>query len=74
MKTITLRPAETERDFAQLSTWFSMLEDDALSELGLKEYYEKRREIIIQRVSENEKGELQGFYWVYFNNAESCNI
>lgn len=74
MKTITLRPAEPERDFAQLATWFSVLEDDALSEQGLKEYYEKRREIIIQRIAENEEGELLGFYWVYFNNAESCNI
>jgi GNAT superfamily N-acetyltransferase len=74
MKTITLRPAEPERDFAQLATWFSMLEDDALPEQGLKEYYEKRRKIIIQRIAENEEGELQGFYWVYFNNAESCNI
>jgi len=74
MKTITLRPAELERDFAQLSTWFSMFEDDALSEQGLMEYYEKRRAIIIQRVAENEDGELLGFYWVYFNNAESCNI
>jgi RimJ/RimL family protein N-acetyltransferase/N-acetylglutamate synthase-like GNAT family acetyltransferase len=74
MKTITLRPAEPERDFAQLATWFSMLEDDALPEQGLKEYYEKRRELIIQRIAENEEGELQGFYWVYFNNAESCNI
>lgn len=74
MKTITLRPAELDRDFAQLSTWFSMFEDDALSEQGLKEYYEKRRAIIIQRVAENEEGELLGFYWVYFNNPESCNI
>jgi RimJ/RimL family protein N-acetyltransferase len=74
MKTITLRPAEPERDFGQLATWFSMLEDDALSEPGLKDYYEKRRAIIIQRVAENEEGELLGFYWVYFNNAESCNI
>jgi RimJ/RimL family protein N-acetyltransferase/N-acetylglutamate synthase-like GNAT family acetyltransferase len=74
MKTITLRPAEPERDFAQLATWFSMLEDDALPEQGLKEYYEKRREIIIQRIAENEEGELQGFYWVNFNNAESCSI
>lgn len=74
MKTITLRPAELDRDFAQLSTWFSMFEDDALSEQGLKEYYEKRRAIIIQRVAENKEGELLGFYWVYFNNPESCNI
>ena len=74
MKPITLRPAEPERDFGQLAAWFSMLEDDALSEQGLKEYYEKRREIITQRIAENEEGELSGFYWVYFNNAESCNI
>ena len=74
MKTITLRPAEPERDFAQLATWFSMLEDDALSEQGLKEYYEKRRDVIIQRVAENEEGELLGFYWVYFSDTESCNV
>ena len=74
MKTITLRPAEPERDFAQLAIWFSMLEDDSLSEQGLKEYYEKRRETTIQRVAENEEGELLGFYWVYFNDMESCNI
>jgi len=74
MKTILLRPAELERDFAQLATWFSFLEDDALSEQGLKEYYEKRQGVIIQRVAENEQGELLGFYWVYFSDAESCNI
>jgi len=74
MKPITLRPTEPEQDFGQLAAWFSMLEDDALSEQGLKEYYERRREIIIQRIAENEEGELLGFYWVCFNNAESCNI
>ena len=74
MKAVTLRPPEPERDFAQLATWFSVLEDDSLSEQGLKEYYGKRREKIIQRVADNEEGGLQGFYWVYFNNVESCSI
>ena len=74
MKTIILRPAEPERDFGQLAVWFSILEDDALSEQGLKEYYEKRRELIIQRVAEDEQGELLGFYWIYRTNTESCNI
>ena len=74
MKTIILRPAESETDFAQLANWFSLLEDDPLSAQGLKEYYQKRKEIITQRIAENEKGELLGFYWIYFNTAESCNI
>lgn len=74
MTTITLRPAEPERDFAQLATWFALLEDDALSEYGLKEYYGKQPEEIIQRVAENEKQELLGFYWIYFDNRESCNF
>ena len=74
MKTITLRPAEPERDFAHLATWFSMLEDDALPEQGLKEYYEKRREKIIQRIAENEEGELQGFYLVNFTIIQLLSI
>jgi len=74
MKTIILRPAESETDFAQLANWFSLLEDDPLSAQGLKEYYQKRKEIITQRIAENEKDKLLGFYWIYFNTAESCNI
>ncbi len=74
MKTITLRPAESERDFAQLADWFSLWEDDSLSAQGLKEYFQKRREAITQRVAENEKGDLLGFYWIYFSTAESCTI
>lgn len=74
MKAITLRPAEPERDFGQIAAWFSILEDDALPEQGLKEYYEKRRELIIQRVAENEQGELLGFYWAYNSSMELCQI
>lgn len=74
MKAIILRPAQPERDFAQLAAWFATLEDDALSEQGLKEYYEKRQESIIQRLAEDEQGEKLGFYWIYRNDAESCNI
>ncbi|MDO8753189.1 MAG: GNAT family N-acetyltransferase [Anaerolineales bacterium] len=74
MKTIILRPAEPERDFRQLAVWFSILEDDASSEQGLKEYYEKRRELIIQRVAEDDQGELLGFYWTHRNSTELCHI
>ncbi len=74
MKTIILRPAEPERDFGQLAAWFSILEDDTSSEQGLKEYYEKRRELIIQRVAEGEQGELLGFYWTHRSNMELCHI
>jgi RimJ/RimL family protein N-acetyltransferase len=74
MKNIILRSAETDEDFGQLATWFSILEEDALSGQGLKEYYEKRRELIIQRVAEDEQGKLLGFYWAYRSNTELCQI
>ena len=74
MKTIILRPAEPDQDFGQLAAWFAILEDDALSEQGLKEYYKKRQELIIQKVAEDEQGALLGFYWIYRSNAESYNI
>lgn len=74
METISLRLAQPERDFAQLSSWFSMLEEDAPSGQELKDYYEKQRKEIIQRVAENEKRELLGFYWIYFDNKESCDF
>ncbi|MBI5353292.1 MAG: GNAT family N-acetyltransferase [Chloroflexi bacterium] len=74
MKTITLRPADPERDFGQLSAWFAVLEDDALSAEGLKEYYEKHRDLIIPKVAEDEEGKLLGFYWVYRTSIELRNI
>jgi RimJ/RimL family protein N-acetyltransferase len=51
MKSIVLRPAEPEGDFGQLAVWFSGLEDERTTEPGLKEWYEKQRERIIQMVA-----------------------
>jgi len=70
MKTITLRPAEPERDFGQLSAWFTSLEDEPTLESSLKEEYEKKKERIIQRVAEDELGERLGFYWGTRNKVE----
>ncbi len=74
MKTITLRPAEPKRDFAQLAEWYSILEDNAFSEQYLIDYYEKRRGQIIQRVAEDSEGELLGFYWAQRRSAELTNV
>ena len=63
MKTIFLRPAEPIRDFRQLATWFSSLEDEPTTETGLIKDFEKDKERIIQKVAEDEAGELLGFYW-----------
>ena len=65
MKTIILRPADPERDFGQLADWFSILEGEPNSESGLKEYFDKERERTIQRVAEDEQGQLLGFYWIH---------
>ena len=72
--TITLRPGEPERDFGQIAAWFALLEEGALSEQGLKEYYEKRRERLIECVAEDEQGRLLGFYWIYRSDPETCYI
>ena len=63
MKTIVLRPGEPERDFGQLAEWFSVLEDEKTTEADLREYYDKRRERIIQVVAEDQQGQVLGFYW-----------
>jgi RimJ/RimL family protein N-acetyltransferase/predicted GNAT family acetyltransferase len=65
MRTIILRPADPERDFGQLAAWFSILEGEPNSEAGLKEYFDKERERTIQRVAEDEQGQLMGFYWIH---------
>ncbi|MGC1376652.1 MAG: GNAT family N-acetyltransferase [Anaerolineales bacterium] len=64
MKTFILRPADPERDFGQVAAWFSTLEDEPTSEHRLVEYYEKHRERIIQKVAEDEQGQLLGFCWI----------
>ena len=64
MKTITLRPAELERDFGQLAALFSLEQDEPTSEPGLKVDYEAHKERIIRlMVAEDEQGELLGFNW-----------
>jgi GNAT superfamily N-acetyltransferase len=63
MGTIVLRPADPERDFGQLAAWFSLLEDEPTTEAGLKEYYGKTLNRIIQIAAKDEQGELLGFYW-----------
>lgn len=69
MNAIVFRPAEPDRDFRQLAAWFSIVEGEPNSEAGLKEYFDKERERIIQRVAEDEQGELLGFYWVLSSRA-----
>jgi len=71
MKSTVLRPAEPERDFAQLAAWFSTLEDEQSTEPSLKGWYEKHRERIIQMVAEDEQGELLGFYWATHGRSEA---
>lgn len=74
MKNIQIRPAEPGRDFSQLAEWYSILENNVLSEQYLIDYYEKRREQIIQRVAEGPEGELLGFYWAQHRKAELTNV
>jgi len=74
MPTISLRPAEPERDFKQLAAWFSLLEDDPSTEASLKEYYAKERARVTQRVAENEQGELLGFYWAIRKREEPSQV
>lgn len=68
MTAIDLRPADPERDFGQLAAWFTILEGETNTEAGLREYYDKQRDRITQRVAEaagaeKAQGELLGFYW-----------
>ena len=60
MTTITLRPAEPEKDFAQLAAWFTSIEDEPSTETGLKEYYQKVQERVTQRVAVDEAGGAGG--------------
>lgn len=64
MKTITLRPAEPERDFGQIAALFSLEQDEPTSEPALKEEYEEQKDRIFRlTVAEDEQGELLGFDW-----------
>jgi GNAT superfamily N-acetyltransferase/RimJ/RimL family protein N-acetyltransferase len=70
MNTIHFRPAEPDRDFAQLAAWFTSIEDEVSTESGLKEYYEKQKERITVCIAEDEHGERLGFYWVSRDKTE----
>ncbi len=63
MATIRLRPAEPERDFAQLAAFFTILEDWPSTEDGLREFYEKERSRTVQEVAVDPPDDVLGFYW-----------
>jgi RimJ/RimL family protein N-acetyltransferase/L-amino acid N-acyltransferase YncA len=70
MQTIHFRPAEPDRDFAQLAAWFTSIEDEVSTESGLKEYYEKQKERTTVCIAEDEHGERLGFYWASRDKTE----
>ncbi len=83
MIAISLRPADPERDFGQLAAWFTILEDETNTEAGLREFYDKQRERITQKVAEvagaeKVSGELAGFYWATRDRLQpdlaSCSL
>ncbi|MBN1246967.1 MAG: GNAT family N-acetyltransferase [Anaerolineae bacterium] len=63
MPAIHLRPAEPDRDFAQLAVFFTILEDWPNTAQSLKAYYERERERITQVVAVDETHDVLGFYW-----------
>jgi GNAT superfamily N-acetyltransferase len=63
MENTILRPALPERDFRLLAAWFTDLEDEPNSEPRLREYYEKKKELIHLMIAEKDQGEPLGFYW-----------
>ena len=71
MKTVRLRPAEPERDFGQLVDWFAILEGVRTAESELKDYYERAKERILQRMAEEEPGAPVGFYWAERDRVEA---
>ena len=71
MTTITLRPAEPEKDFGVLAAWFTSIEDEPSTETGLKEYYQKVQERVTVQVAVDEAGALAGFYWLSRHKFEA---
>ncbi|MEW6401973.1 MAG: GNAT family N-acetyltransferase [Chloroflexota bacterium] len=74
MLSITLHPAEPERDFEELASWFTIIEDESCTEASLKENYEKQKERVINRIAEGEHGARVGFYWADRNKAQPDQI
>lgn len=69
MKSIMLRPAEPETDFAQIAAWFSILENEPTSERHLKEYFQGARDRISQALAEDDQGRPLGFGWLVRHKA-----
>jgi RimJ/RimL family protein N-acetyltransferase/L-amino acid N-acyltransferase YncA len=72
--TLLIRPVEPERDFGQIAAWFALLEEGALSEQGLRDYYARRRERITAQVAADETGKLLGFAWLYRASPEAFQL
>jgi GNAT superfamily N-acetyltransferase/RimJ/RimL family protein N-acetyltransferase len=70
MKDIKFRPAELNRDFAQLAAWYTVIEDEPNTETGLQEYYEKQKERTTVCIAEDEHAERLGFYWASRDKTE----
>jgi GNAT superfamily N-acetyltransferase len=71
MKTITVRPAELDRDFGQIADLFTLEQDEPTTEPDLKADYEQHKQQVVRlMVAENEQGELLGFNWAVRNSAE----
>jgi len=64
MTTISLRPADPDRDFGELADLFTQEQNEPTTEPGLKADYEEHRPRIFRlAVAEDERGELLGFNW-----------
>ena len=72
MKTPTLRPADPERDFAQLAALFTLEGDEPTTEPGLKADYDEHKERILRlMVAEDDSGELLGFNWATRSRSDA---
>jgi len=71
MKTITLRPADPERDFGQFAELFTVEQNEPTTEAGLRSDHEAHRERIIRLMAvQDEQGELLGFNWMTHNRSD----
>ena len=75
MKTITLRPAEPERDFGQIAALFALEQGEPESETSLRADYEAQKDRLIHfMVAEDERGKLLGFDWTARNRNDLENV
>jgi GNAT superfamily N-acetyltransferase len=66
-----MRPAEPDKDFGTLAAWFTSIEDEASTETGLKEYYQRVQERVTAQVAVDAAGALAGFYWLSRHKFEA---